>query len=125
MKQTSSRNTIRDAFSFLELQVALVLLGIALAGLVPLVVMQSKQLKKLEARLDHTATYYLVPSTSTWARKLGAPAAIETEASGGGAPPPGAEEAYEVAILSLNKSLTSETVEARVLLTLTEVPEEE
>ncbi len=69
-------------FSFLELQVAFVLLGIALAGLIPLVVMQSKHLKKLEARLDHEETHYLAPSTDEWARKLGVAASIELEDPG-------------------------------------------
>lgn len=69
-------------FSFLELQVAFVLLGIALAGLIPLVVMQSKHLKRLEARLDHQTTHYLAPSTDEWARKLGVAASIELEDPG-------------------------------------------
>ncbi|MFC1596598.1 hypothetical protein ACFL5Q_01445 [Planctomycetota bacterium] len=69
-------------FSFLELQVAFVLLGIALAGLIPLVVMQAKHLKRLEARLDHQTTHYLAPSTDEWARKLGVAASIELEDPG-------------------------------------------
>ena len=75
----------RPGFSFLELQVAFVLFGIALAGLCPLVVMQSKQLRQLENRLDDQTTYYLVPSTDAWAGKLGAAASIATEDPG---PPP-------------------------------------
>jgi hypothetical protein len=82
-------------------------------------------LTRLEARLDHATSYYLVPSTSIWARKLGAPAAIDTEAPGESTPSGGGAEAYIVGILSLNKPWTSETVEARVLLTSTEPPEEE
>src|SRR3972149_1390366 len=39
----------RRGFSLLELQVAFVLFGIALAGLGPLVVMQSRQLQRLAA----------------------------------------------------------------------------
>jgi hypothetical protein len=88
----------------LELQVSLILLGIALAGLVPLVVIQSKQLKALEHRWnpDWTASeaeadfwidpyratpdgpvYDLVPAdvqdcaeANPWARKLGASARL-------------------------------------------------
>jgi hypothetical protein len=87
MQSRSSKNTLRAGYSFLELQVAFVLLGIALAGLGPLVVMQSRQLRMLEARFDHQQTYYLVPSTNVWAGKLGAPAAIET-ADPGAVPTP-------------------------------------
>ena len=83
-------NLAHAGFSFLELQVALVLLGIVLAGLGPLVVMQSRQLQRIEQRLNDTTTYYLVPSTATgaprsstylWSRKLGAAASIATEDS--------------------------------------------
>jgi hypothetical protein len=94
MKSPSASNTDRAGFSFLELQVALILLGIAFAGLVPLVVMQERQLKRLEGHYGHRTTndvnragyvpttYYLVPavvgdrppSAGHWARKVGTPA---------------------------------------------------
>lgn len=86
-KSPKRKNAVRAGFSFLELQVAFVLFGIALAGLVPLVVVQSRQLQKLESRCNDEATYYLVPSSSTWACKLGAPATIQTEDPGPPAPP--------------------------------------
>ncbi len=79
MHWRASKNA-RAGFSLLELGVAMVLFGIALAGMVPLVTMQSKQLKKLEQRFRHGTTYYLVPSTNRWAAKLGAAAKITTEA---------------------------------------------
>jgi hypothetical protein len=72
-------SAVRHGFSFLELQVALLLLAIALAGLGPLVVMQSRQLRSLESRFDDQTTYYLEPSEDDWARKLGAPAALRTD----------------------------------------------
>jgi hypothetical protein len=81
------RQPVRAGFSFLELQVAFVLLAIALAGLGPLVVMQSRQLRRLESRFNDQTTYYLVPSTQAWAAKLGAPASIDTEDPGPPAPP--------------------------------------
>ncbi|MHC4179932.1 MAG: golvesin C-terminal-like domain-containing protein [Planctomycetota bacterium] len=76
------KNAVRAGFSLLELQVAFVIFGIALAGLGPLVVMQSRQLQELESRFDDQTTYYLVPSTDAWARKLGAAASIATEDPG-------------------------------------------
>jgi hypothetical protein len=112
MKRMRRRAT-RDGFSFLELEVSLVLLGIALAGLVPLGVMQSKQIKNLESRLDHRSTYYLAPSSNVWARKLGAGATIETEQPGT-APSSEPEKHYALTVLALTKSLTSETVSVRV-----------
>ncbi|MCR4412673.1 MAG: prepilin-type N-terminal cleavage/methylation domain-containing protein, partial [Thermoguttaceae bacterium] len=60
------------AFSMVELQVALALLGIALAGVVPLVVVQSKQIRRLEAHLDDDVTYYVTPPPERWASRLGA-----------------------------------------------------
>jgi len=71
----------------LEVQIAFALLGIGLAGLCPFVVMQLRQLVKLESRLKAstyvyhsvgTATrtvqsnqiYYLGPRNNPWAQKL-------------------------------------------------------
>jgi hypothetical protein len=48
--------------TFLELQVAFVLLGIALAGLGPLVVMQWRLTRRLEARTRPFQTYHSDPS---------------------------------------------------------------
>jgi type II secretory pathway pseudopilin PulG len=87
LRSRSKKNGPRTGFSLLELEVAFVLLGIALAGLGPLVVMQSRQLKRLESRFRDQTTYYLAPSENRWARKLGASALIQTE-DPGSAPPP-------------------------------------
>jgi hypothetical protein len=69
----------RAGFSFLELQVAFVVFGIALAGLGPLVVMQLRQCEQLEDRFNTKTTYYLNPSLDEWARKLGATALVQTQ----------------------------------------------
>lgn len=82
MKTKSSKNANRPGFSFLELEVALALLGIGLSGLLPLVVMQSKQLNRIESRFNDQTSYYLAHSTNAWARKLGVPATIQTEDPG-------------------------------------------
>jgi hypothetical protein len=79
------RTTLRPAFSLLELEVALVLLGIALVGLFPLVVVQSRVVENLEWPLDGRQERYLVASTDAWARKLGAAAALVNNDPG---PPP-------------------------------------
>src|SRR5436305_435318 len=73
----------RRGFSLMELQVALVVFGIGLGGLCPLVVMQSRQLKNYQSRLDPRTAYYLVPSADIWARKLGASASLLTQVPAG------------------------------------------
>jgi hypothetical protein len=106
----------RKAFSILEMEVALVLFGISIAGLCPLVVMQARQLKSLQSRLSPQTTYYLVPSSDAWTRKLGAGASLVTQppgSSGSGSPP---NLANTVTIQSLTKSLTSEAATAQVLV---------
>ena len=72
------RGTPRFGLTYLEVQVAFLLLGVGLSGLVPLAVMQSKHLERIEDRFDHQTTYYLDPSDSAWARKLGVPASVVT-----------------------------------------------
>ena len=72
-------------FTYLETVVAFTLFGIAVTGTTQLVVMHSRQVSKLEGRLNPGTTSYLVPSADAWARKLGAAAAIESVDPG---PPP-------------------------------------
>jgi hypothetical protein len=72
----------------LELQVAFVLFALALAALCPLVVMQSRQVRQLEKRLDPQMTYYLAPASDAWARKLGAAALVQARDPGPQPPAP-------------------------------------
>lgn len=93
----------------LELEVAVLVFGIALIGVFPLSVMYSRQLKRFETRFDSDTTYYLIPRSDRWAQKLGAAATLATDDAGagsGGISIP----AYEVQILSIDKSLTGETI---------------
>jgi hypothetical protein len=80
----------RTGFTLLETQVAFVLLGIALAGVCPLVVMQSKLSRKIAGGFDPQTSYFgvaktytLVPAADPWTRKLGVAASI---VQGAGAP---------------------------------------
>ncbi len=107
----------RAGISLLELQVALVLFGIALAGLGPLVVMHLKQLKRLENRLSDTSTYYLTPSSDAWARKLGAAAAISSAASEPADAASPASPTNNIEILSVDKSFAGEEVTVQVSVT--------
>jgi hypothetical protein len=104
----------RAGYSLLELQAALVVFGVAVLGLCPLVVMQSRQLKKLEDRFSPQTTYYLVPSTDPWAQKLGAAASSAVQDPGASPPPSQTAPVNDVQIVALEKSLTSEEVTAHV-----------
>jgi hypothetical protein len=68
----------RQGATFLELLVSFTVLCIALTGLVPLVIMQSHQMARLESHFNSATTYYLVPSSDTWAQKLGAAAVLQS-----------------------------------------------
>lgn len=78
----------RRGFSLVELEVAFIIFMIAMSGLCPLVVMQSKHLKKIENRLRQNSTYYLKPSSDEWARKLGACATVQSSDPGAATPEP-------------------------------------
>jgi hypothetical protein len=92
----------RAGYSLLEVQVAFVVLGVALSGICPLIVMQLRMTKKIEAQFDANSIHHLVPSsgsyaydasgkvigfasggspTDRWARKLGATAALRSSSS--------------------------------------------
>ena len=93
---------------------ALVLFGIALTGLCPLVVMQSRQVQNLQNRLNPQTTYYLVPSADQWTRKLGAGASVVTQLPAASIPAGQSTPVNQVTIQSLAKSLTSQSVTAQV-----------
>jgi len=104
----------RPGYSFLEVQVAFVLLGIALSGLVPLIVMQSKQLRHVEARFRDGTEHHLAPSPSEWASKLGAAASVATPDAKLRLPSVTGDVVHDIDVLSMEKSLVQETVQVRV-----------
>jgi hypothetical protein len=104
----------RLGYSLLELQVAFVVLAIALAGLYPLVVIHLKQQRTLEQRLDPQTTYYLVPSTDAWARKLGCAALFRTQDPG--PPPPRPSSSWTTAIRPIVKRAVTGTPRHRTRL---------
>jgi Tfp pilus assembly protein PilV len=79
---TPKRN--RKGFSLVELQIAFLVFAIAVSGLGPLIVMQSRHLKRIESRFTADTIYYLAPSNDAWARKLGAGASLRTYDPGSG-----------------------------------------
>lgn len=104
----------RAGFSLLELEIAVVIFGIALSGLAPHTVMYIKHLDHLQDRFSPEQTYYLVPSSDQWARKLGAAATVTTVDPGAVTVTPGGLPANEVRVTSLEKSLTGEEATAYV-----------
>jgi len=104
-------------FSLLELQIGFVVLGIGLVGLGPLVITQVKQLRALDSQLSEKSTYYFVPSSDPWMRKLGAAATTTATAPGAATPPVQAGAANAVSVISLVESPTGDVLTATVSLT--------
>jgi type II secretory pathway pseudopilin PulG len=118
MKTVSRRRSRRPArrvgFTILELEVAMVVFGIALMGVCPLVVMYSKQLRSIETRFNPQTTYYLVPVADHWTRKLGAAATMTTQAPPPTSPPVSPLPVNDVQVQSFDKSMTSQNVTVTV-----------
>ena len=126
----------RGGYTLLEVQVAFAILGIGLAGLCPLVVMQLRQVRQLELRLQGQVvqksfltgqtqtmlqgnTYYIVPWTNPWAQKLSGSGQILTSPTSSCDPgslplPTPAPQAFSVTIVELDASPTSQSVTAYV-----------
>jgi hypothetical protein len=81
MKRFGMAKKRRAGISWLELQAACAVFGIVLSGLAPFTVMYLKQVAAFEKRLNGATEYYLVPSSDTWARKLGSAATITSAAT--------------------------------------------
>ncbi len=98
-----------------EVQVAFVLFGIALAGIGPCLAMYTKHLRKVQQRFDPQNVYYLVPSTDLWTRKLGAAAALATLDPGPVTPPAmTTPPANTVEVNSLDRSMVGQDLTATV-----------
>jgi type II secretory pathway pseudopilin PulG len=126
----------RRGTSLLEVQIAFALLGVALAGLAPLVVMQLRQVRQLELRLQgevvqtRTASgmcqmilpgqnYFVVPWRNPWARKLTGSGQILTSQTSPCDPgplplPTPAPTAFPVTIVELNAAPGSQNLTATV-----------
>jgi hypothetical protein len=109
-KFQNPKSRSRFGFTILELEVAMVVFGIALMGICPLVVMCSKQLRKVEGQFSPQVTYYLVPVADHWTRKLGAAATLSTQAPSSTSSPALPAAVNDVQIQLLDKSLNSEVI---------------
>src|SRR5262245_32439933 len=96
------RRRRRAGFSILEAQVAFIMLGIALAGVCPLIVMQVKLSKRVTAGFDQNGQLrpggrtFLVMQTDRWPRKLGAAAGLSANPGSG---TPTAAGSYKLSLL--------------------------
>ena len=70
----------RQAFTILELQVAVGVLMAGLFGTVSLLSLQGKQLNRAAAWCQDEPTYYVVSQSNRWLRKLEASAEVKSEA---------------------------------------------
>jgi hypothetical protein len=108
----------------LEVQVAFVLLGIALTGVGPLIVMQLKLSKKIErgfnpqtAYFHPGSTFYMIPRANAWERKLGIAATLSASNSSSTGSSSGTAPTYAVTIVApIEKALGTEDVTAHVKL---------
>jgi len=129
----------RRGYTLLEVQVAFAVLGIGLAGLCPFVVMQLRQVRQLELRLQgcvvHTPPgsgvsytmlegqkYYIVPWTNVWAQKLTGSGQILTSASNSCDPgnlplPSPVPQSFPVTIVELDAPPYSQTATVYVTVT--------
>lgn len=130
----TARNRRRRGNTLLEVQVAFAILGIGLAGLCQLVVIQLRQVRLLEKRLQGQVvqtntstgtstttltgnTYYLVPWQNPLTRKLSGAAQISGSGSipcDPGSPNPGSAQANPITVVELDATATGETVTAYV-----------
>jgi type II secretory pathway pseudopilin PulG len=126
----------RRGYALLEVQVAFALLGIGLAGICPLVVMQLRQVRQLELRLEGQVvatnpatgvrttmlpgnTYYIVPWINVWAQKVAGSGQILTTATSPCDPgylslPTPAPQSYPVTIIELDAPPYSQSATAYV-----------
>jgi hypothetical protein len=112
----------RTGYTFLEVSVAFTLLGVGLAGLCPLVVMQVRLSKKIEqgfnpqtAYFKPGTTFYLVPSADAWERKLGVAATVASSGSSGSGGSSSPSPSYVVKVVApIEKGLGTDAVTVHV-----------
>jgi prepilin-type N-terminal cleavage/methylation domain-containing protein len=111
-------NNPAPGFTMLELQVALIVLGVCLMGLASLLAMHSRQLRQVEQWCGPGhPTYYLVSQTDRWMKQLGAPANMEPAVGKTPwVPPPADKPKYDVHLLSVSRQLDNTTLSATVEL---------
>jgi type II secretory pathway pseudopilin PulG len=130
-KSESTRQRALRGYTLLEVQVSFALLGIGLASICPLVVMQLRQVRQLELRLEGQVvqtnpatgvsqtmlagnTYYIVPWTNVWAQKVAGSGQILTTATNSCDPgyltlPSSPPQSYPLTIIELDAAPYSQS----------------
>jgi hypothetical protein len=112
----------RRGSTYLEVQVAFAVLGVALAGLAPIVASQTRLITQIEDTISTDAVNYLVPaqhlgaSENLWLRKLGFDATLSTSPPVSDLEPP-TDRANSVSILSSSLSLIGSNARVEVSVT--------
>lgn len=113
----SWRPTKAAAYTLLELQVALVILGAGLLAMPPLMAMQSRQIRHVEAWCRSEPTFYVVSQSNRWLRRMEVPAEMEAKAGvQPWAPPVTGIQVYNVELRSMVEHLDKRTIRAKVKL---------
>lgn len=137
--RTLTKGLVRRGYTLLEIQVGIVILGIGLAGICPFVVMQLRQVRLLEKRLQghviqintgtgasttmlQPTTYYIVPWQNPWAQKLTGSGQILTSTTNPCDPGPltvvtPAPPSFPVTVVELDAPPYSQSVTAYVDVT--------
>ena len=76
------RKFFAGGFSFVELQIAMVILAIGLWGFAGLFKVYSRQTDYIEQSSMPVSTYYIVSQSNKWMKRLGTPAEMEQTAGG-------------------------------------------
>jgi len=104
----------RRGLSLIEVQVAMVTLGILLCGIGPVSALYIRQLGQAQKRFDPQTVYYLVPPSDFWVRKLGVAASLTTQDPGTTSLSDPLPTTNTVLLESLQKSVSSEDVTVQV-----------
>ena len=119
-RQTLNSRTIRKlvkGFSFVELQVALVILAMGLLSFAGLFRIYSLQTSYIEQSSLPVSTYYIVSQSNRWMQQLGVPADMEqTAGQSAWTPPVSGDKAYRIRLNQLSKDFDNSLADANVTL---------
>lgn len=105
------------AFSFIELQVTMVILAISLLNFAGLYRIYSLQTAYIEKNTQPVTTYYITSPTNSWMRQLGIPAYMEQSAgTTPWTPPVTGSVTYKIRLNSYSKNFENSQAIAEVTL---------
>jgi hypothetical protein len=106
-----------NAFSFIELQITMVILAISILNFACLYRVYSLQTSCIEKNTQPVSTYYISSQTNRWMRQLGTPANLEQIAGViPWTPPVTGDEKYKIRLNSLSKNFEQSQVMAEVTM---------